>query len=77
MWFSKGSMRLMFFSGASIILIGLGIVLLGQNVAGAAIMCIGLFPAVIGFMGLRVNLLVDLKSPHKRKENPGEDPGKE
>ena len=67
MMFSKGNCRLMFFSGAALILIGLGIIMMGQNVAGAVVMCIGVFPAVIGFMGLRMNLMIDMRSPKKNR----------
>ena len=72
MWCSKGNMRLLFFSGAALILIGLGIVLMDQRTAGAVVMCIGIFPSVIGFMGLRMNLMVDMRKPKKKKEVPPE-----
>ena len=71
MWCSKNNMKAMFFSGAALVLIGLGMILMDWTLAGVLVMCIGVALGVIGFMGLRMNLLVEMKT-RKNKKTPGE-----
>lgn len=67
MWYSKGPMRALFFLGAAMILIGLGLMMMRNTIPGAILMSIGVAAAVIGFMGLRLNLLVDMRVQKKKR----------
>lgn len=67
MWYSKGPMRALFFLGAAMILVGLGLVMIRNTIPGVILMCIGVAATVFGFMGLRLNLLVDMRVQKKKR----------
>ena len=58
MWYSLRSMRAMFYAGAMLALIGLGIIFWDYRLAGAIILCIGIALSMIGFLGIAVNMAV-------------------
>lgn len=71
MWYSKGTMRSLFFLGAAMALIGLGLVMMEHTLPGALILCLGVAAAVIGFMGLRLNTMVEWEKMKRERRSGG------
>ena len=59
MWYEIRWMRALFYIGAMLALIGVGLIYMDQRVAGAVLLCVGIACIIIGFMGIRLHLAVN------------------
>ena len=59
-WYSKTSMRSLFFLGAMIAFFGLGVILMDLTLPGAILLCIGAGVVVIGMTGLTTHMKVEM-----------------
>lgn len=67
MWYDKRSMTLLFFVGAFIAAIGIGVAAKIDRPTGGILLCFGVVALVIGFMGLRFNLAAQQVLSRKKK----------
>lgn len=61
MWYDKSRMRMLFFIGAGLALVGLGLVTMDHNVIGALLICVAIGLIVIAFAVLRLHMMVSLR----------------
>lgn len=61
MWYDKSRMRMLFFFGAGLAFIGLGLITMEYTVPGAVAICFGIAMIVIAFAVLRLHLMVGLR----------------
>ena len=66
-WYSKTSMRSLFFLGAMIAFFGLGAILMDFTLPGAILLCIGAGIIVIGMTGLTTYMKVEMNRSRKKK----------
>ncbi len=66
-WYSKTSMRSLFFLGAMIAFFGLGAILMDFTLPGAILLCIGAGIVVIGMTGLTTYMKVEMNRSRKKK----------
>lgn len=62
----------MFYLGLMLVLVGLGVVMLGSNIPGAILICIGIIPLLIGFLVIVTHLIVEGKMRKKHEEDKGQ-----
>lgn len=52
---------MLFFFGAALVLIGLGVVMMDHRIPGAVLVCIGIGTVIIAFAVLRIHMMVAMK----------------
>lgn len=72
MWCSRQNGKIMFYLGVMLVIVGLGLVLMKENLVGAVIMCIGVFPLAIGFLVIITHLRIDDTMGKKRRPKKSE-----
>jgi len=65
-WYSKTSMRSLFFLGVMIAFFGLGVILMDLTLPGAILLCIGAGVVVIGMTGLTTHMKVEMSRSRKK-----------
>ena len=67
MWYDKVHMRLFFYGGAMLFIVGLGLWMSVNAIFGVTVVCIGIALLIIGFYGLRFNLMVETNMRRKQE----------
>ena len=71
MWYDKRTMQAIFYTGAMLALIGVGLWRMGTEDIGIALTVVGAVMIVLGFWGIKVHRMVESEFRKRRRRRKG------